>query len=131
MLYQDGTVISVGSNPGNGSFDMRISVYKPPYLFFSGRPTLSAPATNQWGYGSSQPIVATDGITSAALIKPAAVTHSSDPNQRLIDLPLTRTSAGHYNVAVTGNNNIAPPGWYTLWVTNANGPSTAQWVHVG
>ena len=131
VLYQDGTVISVGSNPGDGSFDMRISIYKPPYLFHSGRPTLNAPGTNQWGYGSSQPIVATDGITSAELIKPAAVTHSSDPNQRLVDLPLTRTSAGHYNVAVTGNNNIAPPGWYMLWVTNANGPSTAQWVHIG
>ena len=35
VLYQDGTVISVGSNPGDGSFDMRISVYKPPYLFKS------------------------------------------------------------------------------------------------
>ncbi len=38
VLYQDGTVISAGSNPGDGSFDMRISIYQPPYLFRSGRP---------------------------------------------------------------------------------------------
>ena len=64
-------------------------------------------------------------------VKPAAVTHSSDPNQRLVDLPLTKTGAGTYSVAVTGNSNIAPPGWYMLFVQNANGPSAAQWVHVG
>jgi len=35
------------------------------------------------------------------------------------------------NVTVTGNPNIAPPGWYMLFVVNANGvPSVATWVHV-
>lgn len=132
VLYQDGTVISVGSNPGDGSFDMRISVFKPPYLFKAGRPTITAPAVSQWNYGSSQSISGSDDITSAELIKPAAVTHSSDPNQRLIDLPLTRTGAGRYTVAMTANSNLAPPGWYMLFVQNAGGqPSTAQWVHVG
>ena len=31
----------------------------------------------------------------------------------------------------TANPNLAPPGWYMLFVQNANGPSSAQWVHVG
>lgn len=131
VLYQDGTIISVGSNPGDGSFDMRISVYRPPYLFFSNAPTLNAP-TPQWDYGGTQRITGSNNIASAELIKPAAVTHSSDPNQRLINLPLTRTGKGAYSVSLTSNSNIAPPGWYMLWVQNASGvPSSARWVHVG
>jgi hypothetical protein len=131
VLYQDGTIISVGSNPGDGTFDMRISVYRPPYLFFSNAPTLNAPAT-QWDYGSTQSLNGSNNITSAELIKPAAVTHSSDPNQRLINLPLTKTGKGRYTVSLTSNSNLAPPGWYMLWVQNSSGiPSTARWVHVG
>jgi hypothetical protein len=70
-------------------------------------------------------------ITSAELIRPAAVTHSSDPNQRLVALPLT-VSGNSIGLNVTTNPDIAPPGWYMLFVTNAKGvPSVAKWVHVG
>ena len=32
---------------------------------------------------------------------------------------------------MTSNPNMAPPGWYMLFVNNANGvPSVAKWVHV-
>ncbi len=32
---------------------------------------------------------------------------------------------------VTSNPNMAPPGWYMLFVLDANGvPSVAQWVHL-
>jgi hypothetical protein len=32
---------------------------------------------------------------------------------------------------VTSNPNIAPPGWYMLFVLGAGGvPSVAQWVHL-
>jgi hypothetical protein len=65
------------------------------------------------------------------LIKPAAVTHQSDPNQRYVDLPIT-PDGGSVLLNLTTNPNIAPPGWYMLFVTNAAGvPSTAKWVHVG
>ena len=33
---------------------------------------------------------------------------------------------------LNSNHDIAPPGWYMLFVTNGNGvPSVAKWVHVG
>ncbi len=94
-------------------------------------PTLNAPATSQWDYGTTQTVTGSTDITSAELIKPAAVTHSSDPNQRLLDLPLTDNGAGSYSVAVTANPNLAPPGWYMLFTQNAVGPSSAQWIHLG
>ena len=58
------------------------------------------------------------------------MTHSSDSNQRLVDLPFTRTANG-LSVTVTGNQNLAPPGWYMLFVVDGNGvPSVAKWVHL-
>jgi Domain of unknown function (DUF1929) len=131
FLLPDGRVMAIGNNFGDGSFDMRISVYSPPYLFHGARPQITSVATSQWRYGATEQITVNQEIVSAELIRPAAVTHSSDPNQRYVALPLT-VSGNRIGLSVTTNPNIAPPGWYMLFVTNANGvPSVAKWVHVG
>ncbi|MFE5284353.1 galactose oxidase-like domain-containing protein [Nocardia sp. NPDC056611] len=131
FLLPDGRVMAVGDNPGNGTFDKRISIYSPPYLFQGARPEITAVANTNWAYGSSQQITVNGQIAKASLIRPAAVTHSSDPNQRYLDLPLTVDATGT-KVNLTTNPNLAPPGWYMLFVANAAGvPSVAQWVHVG
>jgi hypothetical protein len=109
---------------------MRISVYSPPYLFNGARPQITSVATNQWSYGATENITTDSPIVSAELIRPEAVTHSSDPNQRYVALPLT-VNGSNIGLNVTTNPNIAPPGWYMLFVTNASGiPSVAQWVHL-
>jgi hypothetical protein len=111
---------------------MRISVYSPPYLFQGSRPQITgvASATN-WTYGKSYSITTNSSIVSAELIRPAAVTHQSDPNQRYVALGISG-SGTNLKLSLTNNANIAPPGWYMLFVTNANGvPSVAKWVHVG
>jgi hypothetical protein len=34
-------------------------------------------------------------------------------------------------ITVPANHNIAPPGWYMLFIVNNNGvPSVAHWVHL-
>jgi hypothetical protein len=59
-----------------------------------------------------------------------AVTHSSDSNQRLVDVPFERTATG-LTLTVPENSNITPPGWYMLFVVDDTGvPSVADWVHV-
>jgi hypothetical protein len=77
-------------------------------------------------------------IKSAVLVRPAAVTHSSDPNQREVALELKEDMMGPrgekktLEVGLTSNPNLAPPGYYMLFLDNADGvPSEAQWVHVG
>ena len=131
FLLPDGRVMAIGNNPGNGSFDMRISVYSPPYLFKGPRPQITRVATANWTYGATETITTNQKIVSAELIRPAAVTHSSDPNQRSIALPLTPEGNGKYGLNVTTNPDIAPPGYYMLFVQNANGvPSVAKWVHL-
>ena len=131
FLLPDGRVMSVGNNPGDGSFDMRLSIYSPPYLFKGARPQVLSLSSQQWAYGSTNTITVDGSILKAELIRPEAVTHSSDPNQRFVDLPMS-VSGTTVGLNLTSNPNIAPPGWYMLFVVGANGvPSVAQWVHVG
>ena len=130
LLLPDGRVMAYGSNPGDGSFNEKISIYSPPYLFHGARPRITSVATRYWTYGSTQQITASQRIVSAELIRPAAVTQSSDPNQRLVALPVS-VSGKHIRLTVTSNPNLAPPGWYMLFAVNANGvPSVAKWIHV-
>ncbi|WP_205650594.1 galactose oxidase early set domain-containing protein [Actinoplanes solisilvae] len=131
FLLPDGRVMAVGNNPGDGSFDMRVSVYSPPYLFKGGRPQILTLPDNTWDYGTANTITVDGPILKAELIRPAAVTHSSDPNQRFVDLPMTVTGTT-ISLNLTSNPNLAPPGWYMLFVVGANGvPSVAKWVKVG
>jgi hypothetical protein len=131
FLLPDGRVMAVGDNPGNGTFDMRVSVYSPPYLFQGARPQITGMAGANWAYGSSNTITVDGPVLKAELIRPAAVTHSSDPNQRFVDLPMT-VNGNSIDLNLTSNPNLAPPGWYMLFVVGTNGvPSVAKWVKVG
>ncbi|GIF08284.1 galactose oxidase early set domain-containing protein [Actinoplanes siamensis] len=131
FLLPDGRVMAIGDNPGNGTFDMRISVYSPPYLFRGARPQITGLSGTDWTYGSSNTITVDQPIVKAELIRPAAVTHSSDPNQRFVDLPMT-VDGNRIALNLTSNPNLAPPGWYMLFAVGANGvPSVAKWVKVG
>lgn len=139
LLLPDGRVLSYGDNPGDGSYATTLSLYSPPYLSKGPRPAISPLASQEWTYGTENRITVSGGgqITKAALIRPEAVTHSSDPNQRYVDLPMTvygEDPGGTTEIGLnlTDNPNLAPPGWYMLFVTDANGvPSVARWVKVG
>ncbi|WP_344166945.1 galactose oxidase early set domain-containing protein [Pilimelia columellifera] len=132
FLLPDGRVMAVGDNPGDGSFDNRISVYSPWYLFEKNRPAITSVASRTWKVGSTQRLTVEGDIAEVALIRPAAVTHSSDPNQRYVRLPIVDDDDdGNIDVALTPNPNLAPPGWYMLYAADKRGvPSAAQWVRI-
>ena len=131
LLLPDGRVATFGGNPEDG-FEMRIEIFKPPYLQTNTpRPTITSAAT-EIALGGTYAVGTTQAspIRSAVLVRPGAVTHSSDSNQRLVDLPFTTTATG-VSVKVTGNQNLAPPGWYMMFVVDTDGvPSVAKWVHL-
>ncbi|MFE2305401.1 galactose oxidase-like domain-containing protein [Streptomyces sp. NPDC059411] len=132
FLLPDGRVMTVGDNPGNGTYNNNVSIYTPPYLFKGARPQLTSVINTQWLYGDTQRITVDRPIVKAELIRPAAVTHSSDPNQRFVDLPMSVVNGTTIDLNVTTNPNLAPPGWYMLFGVDANGvPSVATWVHLG
>jgi hypothetical protein len=63
-----------------------------------------------------------------ALIRPAATTHSFNEDQGFVNLSVTQT-AGGINVQAPANANLAPPGYYMLFLVNGNGvPSVAPFV---
>jgi hypothetical protein len=132
VLLPDGRVAVVGSNPGDGSFEMQISIYEPGYLFRTARPEIyNVPAQATYGQQLGFNVNAQGKtIKWAQLTRPMSVTHQMDANMRLVDLPVT-VQAGMATVHVPSNRNLLPPGPYMLTVTDSEGiPSTASWVMV-
>ena len=137
ILLPDATVLMTGSNPHQGTYDPHLEVYSPPYLFNSNgglatRPAITAVTPGVLGYNSAFQIQTPDAanITSAVLIKAGAVTHAFDMDQRLVGLSFT-IGSGVLNTTTPPNSNIAPPGYYLLFILNSSGvPSVAQFVQL-
>lgn len=132
LLLPDGRVLIGGSNPPDMAAELRLELYSPPYLFGGTRPVINQ-APTEIHYGGSFQINATQSadIKWASLIRPSAVTHSMDTEQRIVDVPSRKVAPGVLKLSVTSDHTIAPPGWYMLFVTNDSGiPSVAKWVHL-
>ena len=70
-------------------------------------------------------------VSSACLIRPGATTHSSDTEQRLVDIPIRVTAADTIELHLPNAPTLAPPGWYLLFVVTASRvPSEGRWVHL-
>ena len=133
LLLPDARVLVAGSgNDGPSLADQtRAEVFSPPYFFKGARPTITtAPATAQ--YGSTFTVDTPDAasIAKISLIRPGAVTHSFDEDQRIVSLGFT-AGAGSLSVQAPANANLAPPGYYMLFLVNTAGvPSVAKFVHL-
>jgi len=133
VLLPDGRVAVFGSNPGDGSYELRISIYQPNYLFRTARPQVTnVPATATFGQQISFNAATATGKTVkwAQLTRPMSVTHQMDSNMRLVDLPVV-VQNGVATVSMPTNPNLLPPGPYMLSITDSdNVPSVASWITV-
>jgi Domain of unknown function (DUF1929)/IPT/TIG domain len=133
LLLPDGRVLVGGSGEfGTGTIDqLNAEIYSPPYLFKGARPTVTtAPSalTYNTPFTVQTPDAAT--ISSAALLRTGAVTHAFNQNQRYVPLTFT-PAAGSLNLQAPANSNLAPPGYYMLFLVNSNGvPSVANFVQL-
>jgi len=143
LLLPHGRVVAAGGNPEGGKSvtweppdpeeEMRPEVFSPPYLFKGPRPVIDSVPT-EWKYGQTVTIASQQAgdIRWASLIRHGVTTHSFDNGQRLVDLDILSQGNGSIQATMTKEPNIAPPGWYMLFITDNNGvPSAAQWVHLG
>jgi hypothetical protein len=131
LLLPDGSVLSAGGNPQRGVGEMRLEVYSPWYMN-TVRPVIQS-AAQSVGYGGILTIQTAQAasIKWVSLIRPSANTHSCDTEQRLVDVPITTRTSTSLTTSVTTNRNLAPPGWYMLFITDATGvPSIASWVQL-
>ena len=137
ILLPDATVVSAGSNPQRGTYEQHIEIYSPAYLFnadgtWATRPTIqSAPASIGYGNGTFQ-VQTPDAlnINSVVLARPGSDTHAWNMEQRLVGLAFA-SSSGVLTVNLPPNSNVAPPGYYMLFILNSAGvPSMASFVQV-
>jgi len=137
LLLPDATVWVAGGNPTRGSYDPSVEIYSPAYLFnpdgtHATRPAITTVTPSVIGYGTSFQVQTPDAanIASVVLVKDGAVTHAFNMDQRLVGLSFTPGSGA---LTVTGppTKNIAPPGYYLLFlINNAGVPSVAKFVQV-
>jgi len=131
LLLPDGRVLVGGNNP-DGVQDKRIEIFSPPYLFKGQRPVIAAaPTVASYGGTSQVQVTQAQKIATVSLVRPAAVTHSMDTEQRLVDVPFTR-SGDSLLLSIPADPLLAPPGWYMLFAVNKQGiPSVASWIRIG
>jgi hypothetical protein len=133
VLLPDGSVVTMGTTAPQKAVETRLEVYKPWYLqpgvvrprFTDVSPTLELGGLYPATYTGPAP------VTSGTLTRLTSVTHTTDPNQRVVQVPVTQDGFGRVNLKVEANGAILPPGMYMLSLLDSGGiPSVSQIVHV-
>lgn len=136
LLLPDATVWLAGGNPTRGSYVQQMEIYKPAYLFNAdgtpaARPSITS-TPNAVGYGNTFTVTTPDAlnISSVMLVNGGSVTHAFGMDQRAVGLSFT-ASSGSLTVTAPPNSNVAPAGYYMLFLVNQAGvPSVARFVQV-
>lgn len=153
ILLRDGRVLVGGSNPHinykfTGVFfptELSLEAFSPSYLeaqYANLRPKIILPATqSKIGYGKILRIrfsIRTALVQSkvkVTMVAPSFTTHSFSMNQRLLVLgggTITNLGNSRYDIQVTtpGSGNLAPSGYYLLYVVHQDIPSDGIWVQL-
>lgn len=143
MLLPDGRVFTGGGGICGtcyevGYLEKNFEIFTPPYLYkkdgsgdLAPQPDiLEAPAAV--AYDETFPILtsAPDAVAGVVLMRAPSVTHSVDFEQRRVPLQHSVRN-GVLQATAPANANVAPPGYYMLFVIDAAGvPSLAELVQV-
>jgi hypothetical protein len=137
MLLPDGTVLhgssgdAIGDNGVPVPSERNHEIFSPPYLFKGVRPTItSAPATV--GYGQTFEVATANKaqVTDVRWIRLGAVTHAFDAGELANTLSFSVTPTG-VSVTAPASPNLAPPGFYQLFILNRNGvPSEGKVIKI-
>jgi plastocyanin len=130
ILLADGSIVA-GGDPQVGGQPTPHERFFPDY-FDMLRPVLAgAPGTINYAtpFVINSPNAA--DIGEVVLLRAGAVTHGYNMSQRGIECVITGVGAGTVSVDAPPNANIAPPGWYLLFVLNSSRvPSRGRWLRV-
>ena len=143
VLLPDGRVMTGGGGVCGvcttvGYLEKNIEYFTPPYLYtkdgsgqLATRPVISsAPASVGINATFTISSAQAANVKKVALVGLGDATHSVDQGQRYVPL---KFSASGTTLTVTGppNGGVAPPGYYMLFVIDADGvPSIAKMVQV-
>ena len=128
FLADDGSIISLSSNPKGQTRSDTVLRFEPPYLFkpdgtLADRPTLDG-VESEITYGQTYSIDVSSDVTKVIMMTPASPTHSFDANQR--EIPLQYADG---KITINATSSLAPRGYYRLFAINDKGAiSTAKWT---
>jgi hypothetical protein len=119
----------------------RIGLFSPPYLLRPFvRPRIQAirsaggELVRNITYGETFYVESPEisHIGFAALIRPGAVTHTNDMEQRYIELPILGREFNSLRFEAPELRTVAPPGFYMLFLLSVTGvPSVSRFVKLG
>lgn len=136
LLLPDGRVLVGGGGHPPNSVDGRpqynFEIYSPPYLFRGPRPVIdAAPPIVSYNHTFSLETANAASIENVTWIRLGSVTHGFNENQRINHLAFTQVDNGLLHVTTPADPNLAPPGYYMLFILDENGvPSVAQFVQL-
>ena len=136
LLLPDATVLVGGGGAPGPLVNTNAEIYYPPYLFttngqFASRPALTqAPTALTPGQAFSVTVQSSTTPSKLVLIRNGSVTHSTNFDQRRIELPMSM--AGNViQTRLPASGATVPPGFYLLFVLDQAGvPSVARSVRV-
>ncbi|TPX41102.1 hypothetical protein SeMB42_g04281 [Synchytrium endobioticum] len=116
-------------------FEHRVEAYSPPYLDPKYTSNVPAPiissAPHTVTHGSSFYIGLSTNpfdVDMVSLIRYSSVTHSTNTDQRFIELRILSRNGTHIQVQVPSNPNLAPPGNWMLFCLSRGRPGVAATV---
>ncbi|MER5889473.1 discoidin domain-containing protein [Streptomyces sp. NPDC001941] len=138
-LLPDGRIFSGGgglcgdcaTNHADGA------VFTPPYLLNADgsektRPVITGGVPARAAHGAKLTVTTDSAVTSFALVRAGAATHSTDNDQRRVPLTYRQVTSGSYEVTIPSDPGIALPGTYMLFALNAQGvPARAKLLTIG
>lgn len=141
LLLPDGRVLTGG---GGGCGNCAVNhpnteMFYPPYLFrkdgsglLADRPRVtSAPVSMTYNQSYTLYTPSPSTIQKVALVALGSVTHAFNMNQRYLPLTIGTKTSTTLSVTAPANANLAPPGYYMLFVINSSGvPSVARIIQV-
>jgi hypothetical protein len=113
-----------------------VEIFSPPYLFNSDgspatQPIITAPQAISYGQTFSVGVANASSMQKVSLIRLPSVTHGFNQDQRINFLTFSPNGSSALNVTAPAQANLCPPGYYMLFVVNANGvPSKASIIKV-
>jgi hypothetical protein len=149
LLMPDGRVWTAGSNiNGQQSFvylpdsddqdpsvdmrERRIEIFEPDYFSRPDRPRIDS-APGMVSHAQTFHVSSADAAAVAriAILRTGSVTHSYNSDQRYIVLDFRRSGETELEVVAPPDASIAPPGYYLLFLLNADGiPSIGTFLRV-
>jgi len=137
LLLPDATVLTGGGGAPGPVTNRNAEIYYPPYLYLndgSGQPAprpmlTGAPTAITIGQDVTAAVGPSDVISRVTFVRTGSDTHSTNIDQRFLDLPFTQ-SGNSVTATLPTDPNMLAPGYWMLFVFANEAPSVAQIILV-